>query len=178
MRGPMDRSMRALTCAAALAVAVSGCGETAKGMRNSRKTPVDAASLNSLEGTRRALEGSWDLVSLDVVDAQGKHTRVKASGRLTYDAFGTMKILGVVNDPQMRQRLTLDYEGRIVIDTTRLEFRAMDLVTDREVDPSQIAPVSPDKVRRYVLAGDSFVVTYVDASSKPTAIASWRRVPK
>jgi hypothetical protein len=48
-------------------------------------------------------------------------------------------------------------------------------VTDRPVDPDQVVRISPDKVRRYELSGNDFVVTYLDASAKPTAVITWRR---
>ena len=71
--------------------------------------------------------------------------------------------------------LVLDYDGRIVIDTARHQFVPAALTSDRPVDAAQIAPISPDKIRRYELSADTFVVTYLDASGKPTAIARWRR---
>jgi hypothetical protein len=135
----------------------------------------DAAGTGSLEAVRQALAGSWTLTSLDLVDAKGSHRTVKASGQLTYDAFGAMNIRGVIDDAALRGAVVLDYQGRIVIDRVKKEFYPADLTTDRPVEPGQIAPVSPDKVRRYELSGDSLVVTYLDASSRPTAVASWRR---
>jgi hypothetical protein len=150
-----------------------GCGPTLS-VRESRKTPVDEGA-GSLEATRRSLQGSWTLVSLEVVDAKGARRPVKANGTLTYDAFGTMSVRGVIEDQAMKDTIVLDFDGRIVIDTVRREFRAADITLDRPVDQDRIAPISPDKVRRYELSGDSFVVTYLDAKSNPTAIASWRR---
>ena len=129
----------------------------------------------SLEATRRALEGTWNLQTLEVVDARGAHRRIKASGQLMYDAFGSMNVRGVVEDPALTDTLVIDFQGRIVIDTVRLEFYPADLVTDRPVDPSQIVPISPEKVRRYELSGNSLVVTYLDKSAKPTAVIRWSR---
>ena len=159
-------AMLSLTCFA--------CAPGQQG-RNSRRTQVDAGA-GSLEATRRALEGTWNLVSLEVVDAKGARRPVKATGQLKYDAFGTMTIRGVIDEPALKDTLVLDYDGRIVIDTARLEFRAADLTSDRPVEPAQIEPISPDKVRRYQLSGDAFAVTYLDASGNPTAVARWRRV--
>jgi hypothetical protein len=158
---------------AALSSVLFGCGPTQQ-LRTSRKTPVDAGA-GSLEGTRKALEGSWTLVSFEVVDAKGSRQSVTASGRLTYDAFGTMTIHGVIEDPVLKDRLVLDYEGRIVIDTVLHEFRSVDLASDRPVDRDRIAMISPDNVRRYELSGDSLIVTYLDGSGNPTAVARWRR---
>lgn len=177
MRNLSHRSILTVVCTAALAFALAACGPSVS-MRKSRRTQVAPVSTETLEGTRQALEGSWTLVSLEVVNPQGSRTPVKATGQLKYDAFGTMTIRGVVDDPALRDKLTLNYDGRIVLDTTRHEFRPMDLVSDRPVEPSQIVPVSPDKIRRYELVLDSFVVTYLDASSQPTAVASWRRAAR
>jgi hypothetical protein len=157
----------------ALSSTLTGCAAQQQ-MRQGRRTQVDAGE-GSLEATRRALEGSWALASLEMVDANGSHQPVPASGRLTYDAFGTMTIRGVIEDPALKDKLVLDYHGRIVIDTTRLEFRAADLESDRPVDFDRIAAISPDKVRRYELSSDTLIVTYLDGSGKPAAVARWRR---
>ena len=159
--------------AAALALTFSGCkgGPTKRPMRTSA---IDTGP-GSLEATRKALEGSWRLESLEVVDATGARRPVKAAGTLTYDAFGNMTVRGVIDDAALKGSLVLDYDGRIVIDTARHQFVPADLASDRPVDPGQIAPIAPDKIRRYELSADALIVTYVDASARPTAIARWRR---
>jgi hypothetical protein len=129
----------------------------------------------SLTATRKAIEGTWTLESLEVVDAAGARRPVKAGGQLTYDAFGNMTIRGVIEDPSLRDKIVLDYTGRITIDTVKHEFYPANLQSDRPVDAVEIAAISPDKVRRYELSGNSFVVTYLDAQTKPTAIARWKR---
>jgi hypothetical protein len=136
--------------------------------------PVETGP-GSLEATRRAFEGTWKLQTLEVVDARGAHRRVKASGQLMYDAFGSMNVRGAIEDPALTDPLVIDFQGRIVIDTVRHEFYPADLVSDRPVDPSQIVPISPEKVRRYELSGNSLVVTYFDKAAKPTAVIHWSR---
>lgn len=157
----------------ALMCAAAGCAATPR-QRPIEMGPVDVGP-GSLEATRRALEGTWTLANLEVVDKAGARRPIKAGGQLTYDAFGNMHIRAVVEDKALFETLVLDYDGRIVIDPNNKEFRPAGLTSDRPVDPSQIVPVSPDKVRRYELTADTFVVTYVDASSAPTAVATWRR---
>ena len=71
--------------------------------------------------------------------------------------------------------IALDYEGKIIIDNVRKQFYPADLESDRPVDPAKIAAIAPDKVRRYELTMDTFVVTYLDAAGKPTAVAKWRK---
>lgn len=158
---------------ATLSLTTWGCAAAPRA-RPLPTTRVDRGP-ESLEATRRGLEGSWTLVSLEVVDARGGRRPVKASGQLMYDAFGSMTVRGVIEDPGLRDTLVIDYTGRIVIDPVRREFYPADLASNRPVDPGQIAPVSPDKVRRYELSGDSFVVTYLDTSANPTAVIRWRR---
>jgi hypothetical protein len=159
--------------ALALALACLGCKAGPTG-RPVRTGPVDTGP-GSLEATRRTLEGSWTLASLEVVDAGGARRPVKATGQLTYDAFGNMSIRGVIEDAAAKNSLVLDYDGRIIIDTAKQEFYADNLASDRPVDPGKIAPIAADKIRRYELTPNSFAVTYVDASGKPTAVARWRR---
>jgi len=141
--------------------------------------PIEGGAVNtaagSLEAERRALEGTWSLVSLETVDQRGARRKVTASGQLSYDGFGNMNIRGVIEDPALVSTVVLDFNGRIVIDPVKHEFRPAALETDRPVDPDSIAPISPDKLRRYQLMGNSFVVTYLNASAAPTAIATWRR---
>jgi hypothetical protein len=129
----------------------------------------------STTAERKALEGSWTLVSLEMVDEQGARRPVKASGQLSYDAYSNMTVKGVIEDPEARAPIVLNFEGRIFIDPVKHEFYPADLKTDRPVEPSEIKNISPDKVRRYELTADSFVVTYLDAASKPTAVARWKR---
>ena len=105
---------------AVLTLNVSACkgGPTKRPMRTSA---VDTGA-GSLEATRRALEGTWTLASLEVVDAAGAGKPVKAAGQLTYDAFGNMTIKGVIEEPALKGSLVLDYDGRIVIDTAKHQF--------------------------------------------------------
>jgi hypothetical protein len=135
--------------------------------------PIETGA-GSLNDTRKALEGTWKLASLEVVD-RGARRPVKAGGELTYDRFGNMTVRGVIEDPRLKDTLVIDYTGRITIDTVRHEFYPADLVTDRPVDQREVVRISPDKVRRYELSGTEFVVTYLDASATPTAVITWRR---
>jgi len=155
----------------ALAGAACKAGPTGRPVRTG---PVNTGP-GSLEATRRTLEGTWTLASLEAVGAGGARRPVKATGTLTYDAFGNMLIRGVIDDAALKGSLALDYDGRILIDPAKKEFYAENLKSDQPVDPKQIAPIAPDKIRRYELSPDSFVVTYVDAAGNPTAVARWRR---
>ena len=146
---------------------------------SSRQRPIEGADVNtgagSLAAERKAFEGTWRLESLEVVQAGGARRPVKAGGQLTYDAFGNMTVRGVIEDPALRDQLILDYTGRITIDHIKHEFYPADLESDRPAPAAAIDKISPDKVRRYELSGNSFVVTYLDKAGQPTAVARWRR---
>jgi hypothetical protein len=162
-----------MTLGVALLLMACGCAG-GPSQKNIKMGPVDTGA-GSLEATRRALTGTWTLASLEVVNAAGAHRAVKATGQLTYDAYGSMIIHGVVQDAALADTLVLEYAGRIVIDTTKHQFYPADLVAASPADPGQIAAISPDKARAYELVGNSFVVTYLDKAGKPTAVARWRR---
>jgi len=158
---------------AAAALSISACAQN-NSMRSERIGLANTGP-GSLNATRKALEGSWTLASLEMVDGQGARRPIKAGGQLSYDAYGNMTIRGVIEEPGEREPLVLDYQGRILIDTAKQQFYPADLASDRPVEPGQGAAISPDKVRKYELTADSFVVTYLDAAGKPTAVARWRR---
>jgi hypothetical protein len=136
--------------------------------------PVDTGT-GSIEATRRSLAGNWSLARLEVIGADSARQTVKAHGTLNYDEFGSLIINGVIDDARLANAVVLNYTGRIVIDPAKHEFYPADFESDKPVEASRIAPVSLDKVRRYELAGNRFVVTYLDASGKATAVAEWSR---
>jgi hypothetical protein len=166
-------AVAAQAAAVAGLIALAGCAPAP------RQKPMLMGDVNagagSLEATRKALEGSWTLVSLATVDAAGKQTPVKAKAQLTYDAYGAMTIKGAVEDDPSKTPVLLEYSGRIVIDTQKKLFYPADLVEGREVDEKRLAAVSPDKARKYDISADTLTITYMDAAGKPTAISSWKR---
>ncbi len=165
---------RRIVCAGALAALTTGC-LTTPNTGSPKLGPVDTGP-GTVEATRRALAGHWSLARLEVIGADGATTQVKARGTLTYDEFGNLAIHGSIDDARLASAITLEYTGRILIDPAKHEFYPRDFESDTPVDSARIAPVALDKVRRYELTAARFVVTYLDASGKPTAIATWTRL--
>lgn len=164
----------ALAIGVAALVPATGCVQPNK-VRNERLGLANTGP-GSVTATRKALEGTWTLQSLEMFDEQGVKRTVKASGQLSYDAYSNMTVRGVIEDPASAPApLVLDYQGRIFIDPVKHEFYPADLKTDRPLEPSQTTAIAPDKIRRYELAADTFVVTYLDAQAKTTAVAHWKR---
>ena len=133
------------------ALAMTGCAASPGG-RPLATTRIEAGS-GSLTETRKRLEGTWKLESLEVVDNRGAARPVKAGGELTYDEFGNMTVRGVIEDPALKNTLVLDYAGRVTMNPVRHEFYPADLVSDRPVEPGQVKPISPDKVTSLRVVG-------------------------
>src|SRR5678815_3663745 len=79
------------TIAAGLILAaISACAPGPTG-RPYRTSPA-ATGPNTMEFVRKQLEGTWTLVSLVVHNASGARATPEATGTLTWDAFGNLKI--------------------------------------------------------------------------------------
>jgi hypothetical protein len=167
--------MGAMFTAACFTLALGSAGCAAAPIDKPLKIGPIASGPESLEATRRALEGTWTLASAEIVDDKGAHRTVKASGQLTYDAFGNMSVHGTVEDATLREKLVLEYQGRIVIDPTRHQFYPQELESAKPVDPDEIARIAPDKVRHYELTATTLAVTYADKAGKTTAVIRWKR---
>ena len=144
-----------------------------------RQRPLDIGPIEtgpgSLTATRKQLEGTWTLKTLQLVDRAGALRTVTAKGNLTYDEFSNMVIRGVVEDESVNGKLALDFTGRIEIDPSRREFRPADLVSKTPASTPYAGPIPLDTVRQYQLTPTTFTVFYFDAAGKSVAIAVWNR---
>jgi hypothetical protein len=148
-----------------------------------RKRPVKGGDVNtgpgSLESVRRQLEGQWDLVSLEVFDAAGKATTRKATGHLSYDAYGNLGITGRLLDtgqPQTSVSGLLAYTGRAVIDPPKSRLVLMDVQSKLPSSEAIPAEVSADKVRFYVIEGNMLTLTVKDPAGATTGRTTWHKI--
>jgi hypothetical protein len=148
-----------------------------------RKRPVKGGAVNagpgSLEATRRQLEGQWDLVALEVFDAAGKAAARKATGHLSYDAYGNLGITGRLLDtdqPQTSVSGLLAYTGRAVIDPPKSRLVLMDVQSKLPSGEAIPAEVSADKVRFYVIEGNVLTLTVKDAAGATTGRTTWHKI--
>jgi len=148
-----------------------------------RKRPVKGGEVNtgpgSVESTRRQLTGTWELVEALVYDASGKSTVRKATGRLTYDEYGNLSIGAKLEDTdQVATSVSglFAYSGRAVIDPPKSRLVLMDLKSRLESGAAVPEEGSADKVRFYVLEGDTLTLTVKDAAGATTARTTWRKV--
>ena len=163
----------------ALLAAVSACASS-----RPRQRPIEGGAVNagpgSLEGVRRQLEGSWDLVSAEIVSAAGVRQTMKAKAVLTYDAYGNLSLKGAYEDPgaTAEQTAALNFTGRAVIDTQRQVLRLLDV----KQSEGELATLPPDMLARreraYAFEGDRLTLTVKDSTGRVTAVNTWRRQTK
>jgi hypothetical protein len=181
----MPHSLR-FQCHAALvtfvlagAAAGSGCAAA------ERATPIELGPVDTGPGTladvRRRLEGSWDLVTLEVRDASGNMTPAKAQALLTYDAYGNMRVRGRLNDslPDAAAKLAssaVDYSGQIVIDPRRNEFRMTEQQAAEPLDKELQSVLRLSRVRRYELSADTLKIHVVDEGNAVVATTTFRKI--
>jgi len=175
----MLRHLRAvlwLFVAALAVVTVSGCATSRPRQRPIQGGAVDAGA-GSLASVRQQLEGTWNLVSADLVSPAGERMTVKATAVLTYDAFGNFAMKGVFDDPAAtaEQKAALNFTGRAVIDIQKQVLRLLDV----QQPEGAFATLPPDmaarRERAYAFEGDLLTLTVKDATGRVTAINTWRR---
>jgi hypothetical protein len=149
-----------------------------------RQRPVEGGAVEagpgSLESVRRQLEGTWNLMSAEVMSAVGVKTTLKASAVLTYDAYGNLSLKGDFEDPAAtaEQKATLNFTGRAVIDTQRQVLRLLDLQQSEGEFAALPADLAAGRERAYAFSGDLLTLTVKDAKGRVTAVNTWRKQPR
>jgi outer membrane murein-binding lipoprotein Lpp len=162
--------------AVTLIASVAGAAGCAK------KTPLDrplkvgevSTGAGTLADARKRFEGNWDLVKLEVVQAGGT-VAARATGRLTYDAYGNLAMKGTIDgtaNPLLGG--LLDYQGRAIIDAAKQQLRLVGV--ESVGDAPVAASLSVDKLRQYVFEGDLLKISTIDDAGKLIATATWKRV--
>lgn len=153
---------------------LAGC-ESAPRARPVKMGPVEGGA-DTVENIRRQLKGTWDLVSLELISANGTKTPVQATGRLTYDDYGNMTMKGNIAGGQTIDPSVLNLTGQVAIDPTAQSFRFTQIqagsADERRVDPQ----IDATKVRYYEFQGNTLKTTLKDAKGATTAVAAWKRI--
>jgi len=141
-----------------------------------RQRPLQTSPIgDSLAQVRQQLEGSWDLVTLEVHPPGGQPVRVNARGVLTYDAYGNLEIDGTITDAAQAKIAdpgVLAFRGRAVIDVASQQLRLLDVQgTVKELTPE----VSPDRTRRYQFDGGLLRLTSLDTNGRVSAVVTWKK---
>ena len=176
---------RTFLLVAALAALTSGCmGGPVRG------TPVSTGP-NSVEVARKDLQGTWQLLSLDVAADDGRRTPVAAKGELKMDAFANLNIeyritdegiraLGVIGVKSPNPVITTS--GQVVIDAAQRRVTYVD--AEQRADPLDAGlaarranPFALERVRYYNIGADGILtLTTRHDSGRDAATSRWQRM--
>jgi len=175
----MSRHLRAVVWVmlpALVLATVSACATSRPRQRPVEGGAVDT-STGSLTAVRKQLEGTWNLVSADVVSPEGARRTIKASAVLTYDAYGNLSIKGELADPAATaaQQAALNFTGRAVIDTQRQVLRLLDVKQTEGEFATLPADMAASRERAYAFDGDVLTLTVKDSKGRVTAVNTWRK---
>lgn len=172
----------AVAVVAGVAGAAGGCAPAPR-VRPVKAGPTDTGP-GSLEYVRAQLEGSWELVRLEVIGPNGAATPVEAAAKLTYDRYGNLSVVGDVTDAKAREAMAgrpmlLNLTGRAVIDTSKQLIRILDVESDREVEAARttLDAASLARARYYEFEADVLKLTVKDQAGNPTARLTWKKMP-
>ena len=178
----MVRHLRAVVWAMLPAVVLVTTGACVSS--RPRQRPVEGGAVEggpgSLEAVRRQLEGTWNLVSADVLSAAGVRTTIKATAVLTYDAYGNLSLKGAYEDPAAttEQKAALNFTGRAVIDTQKQVLRLLDVKQSESEFAALPAEMAARRERGYAFEGDRLTLTVKDSAGRVTAVNTWRKQAK
>jgi hypothetical protein len=171
----LGRALTAVAVGVALAsstLAITAC-KAKPGGRVLKTEPIETGP-GTLEAERRRLQGTWELVKLELYDASGKPQPLDATGRMTFDEYGNVRTTGSAKQGSGATALLLGYTGQVVIDTVKKEWRLVEVTKDPGSGAAP-AEVAADKVRAYEFVGDELKLSLRDGSGKVTASVTWRR---
>lgn len=161
------------------------------GAASCAKPPIDTGK-NSVVDARKSLEGTWNMLSLEVSALDGRQRTVEANGTLVLDAFGNLDIKYKVADSGLQALDSIGLRspnpliattGQVVIDPTahKVTYLGND-DTGRAFDPDLAAkrsnPFALERTRFYSLDtnGVMTLTTRYD-NGKDAATSRWKREP-
>jgi hypothetical protein len=177
--------MRARSFASALLAA--GIGLAPACAAKPIQKPLEGGAVDTGPGTlaaaRRYLEGTWALESFEVYPASGPPIVLKGTGRLTYDAYGNMRV-EVQTDPGtgglLRKAGVENVDGRISSDgRTIVDVQARTLAYVVEGQPTGktevLGPLALRRLRHWQVDGNLLTLTTKDDAGQPLSISKWRK---
>lgn len=179
-----------LLAAACVVLLLAGC-EARSRTRVVKTTPI-AKGPDTMEAARKALEGRWVLLSLNVTAEDGRGAVIDATGVLTSDAFGGMNVEYRFSDAGLKTLDSLGIKtpdavisttGRVVIDTQQRrityvgdDFEKRVAGFDPDLDARRKNPFALERARYYTL-GDDGVLTLATRydNGKEAAVGRWKK---
>jgi hypothetical protein len=121
------------------------------------------------------LAGSWDLVSFEAFTEPGQPVQVPASGRMSYDEFGNLRVDGQLEESDTGRLTMLTLSGRAVIDVAQQRLLVLESEGNIPFDQVDFATAAPDRFRYYAFEGDRLLMSVRDDDGQLTALLMWRR---
>ena len=154
-------------------------------------TPT-AQTPHTMEEARKALEGRWVLVSLNVSAADGRSVTVDATGVQLFESFGALSIDYRMSDEGVKTLAGLGIKtpnavvstsGRVVIDTQQRrithvgdDFERRMAEFDRDLDARRKNPFALERTRHYTVEADGILrlaTRYEDG--KEALVSRWKK---
>jgi hypothetical protein len=184
----MIRQMGVLAAAGVAVGLLAGCAASPR-QRPVETEPI-ASGPQTVEAARKALEGRWTLVSLDVTADDGRKASVDATGVLTSDAFGNLNIEYRLSEAGQKAlegvgirppNPVISTTGQAVIDTQqrRITYVPPDAAArafDADLAAARANPFALERPRYYSL-GDDGILTLATRhdSGKDAAVSRWKK---
>jgi hypothetical protein len=184
----MDRLFR-LTVAVTLASLLTACAAAPR-QRPLPTKPIDQGA-DTTSSARKALEGEWTLVSLDVATEDGRARQVEAKGHLSFDEFANLRIEFQMSEGGLKTLESIGVKSpNPVISTTGtaaidpVEHRITYVSPDagsRAFDPALAAsranPFALERVRYYSLDEGLLTLMTRHDNGVNASTSRWRRAP-
>jgi hypothetical protein len=186
--GPFSILVRTGTLTLCATVLVGGCAPSA------RQRPIEtsrvATSGDTLEAARRALQGTWSLVSLNVTAPDGRQAAVEAAGTLVSDAFGNLSIEYRMSPGGQKTLASVGVTtpnpvvtttGRVVIDVDKRQITYVPEKADAAPFDAELAarrnnPFALERPRFYAVDADGLLtLTTRYDDGKDAAVSRWKK---
>lgn len=169
------RALVAIVLTLTALVSLPACAKRAR-VRPVEMGPVSTGA-GTLEAVRRQLEGTWHLVSAEVVAPDGTARAVKGQALLTYDAYGNFTLKGSYEEPSLGAdaAAAINFAGRAAIDVQKHELHLLDL-RQPDGDFEKLPPeMVASRTRQYEFVGDTLKMTIRNAKGAVTAVNIWKK---
>jgi hypothetical protein len=185
----MKERLKALMVVGLAVFLVAGCATPSPRQRPVKTSPI-ASGPQTVEAARKALEGRWTLMSLDVSADDGRKASVDATGILNSDAFGNLSVEYRLSDAGRKTleglgirppNPVISESGQVAIDTqqrriTYLPSDAAARAFDADLAAARANPFSLERPRYYAL-GDDGILTLATRhdSGQDAAVSRWKK---
>ncbi len=171
-------------------VLAAGCAAAPRG----RPIPTSGieTGADTLSSARQQFEGNWTLVSFTVTNPAGRQSSIDATGTLTTDAFGEMRVEYRLSEEGLRQMIALGFpsrdkvlstSGRVTIDPQQNRVRYIGEGStatgyDADLAERRANPVGLERTRYYTFTADgtlSLDTRYDDGKIASKTV--WKKAP-